>query len=61
MKFYAIGTSETDAISDCVKGIYTNRAFIPRRDELPDLLERARVEHPEVAERLRIYVIKVGG
>jgi len=61
IKFYAIGTSETEAILDCLKGIYTQRAFVSERQQLLRPLEDAKIEHPEVADRLKIYVIKVGG
>jgi hypothetical protein len=59
-KFYAIASSEAEAVLNCATGKYTSQPFWPERDTLVPIFERVRNENPELVG-LKIYVVKVGG
>jgi len=59
-KFYALGTSEADAMVDCVTGKYVARPFCGNRQDLSYDLDRLKATDADLVN-LRIYVIKIGG
>lgn len=58
LKFYALGTSEADAMVDCTTGKYSKRPFFPRYGEMNAFLKVLKSENPDYIN-LRVYVIKV--
>jgi hypothetical protein len=58
IKFYALGTSEADAMVDCTTGKYSKRPFFPRFQEMNILLVNLKKDNSDYIN-LRVYVIKV--
>ncbi len=59
LKMYAIACDQAEAVKNCFNGKYTNQLFWADRKTLVLILERAKLDNPDLAHTLRIFCIKV--
>lgn len=59
LKMYAIACDQAEAVKNCFNGKYTNQPFWADRKTLVPILERAKLDNPDLAHTLRIFCIKV--